>query len=149
MNTTEISVESCIDCCNGLLRGELSAVETYSQAIEKFNTGAKRAVLERIRAEHSESARKLHNHVLSMGGEPSTSSGVWGAFAKSVEGAAKMMGESTALKALMEGEEHGMREYQDALASEGVMDEIKTVIQLQLLPKLTEHVRILDQLKEN
>ncbi len=147
MNTTEISLESCIDNCNELLRGELSAVETYSQAIEKFNTGAERAVLERIRTEHSDSARVLHNHVLSMGGEPSTSSGPWGAFAKAVEGTAKMLGESTALKALIEGEEHGIHEYEDALASDGVMEEIKSIIRSQLLPRLTEHTRALDQLK--
>src|SRR5436190_2581964 len=128
MKTTELSMSSCIDACNGLLRGELSAVETYTQALDAFKTGAERAVLERIRAGHADSARQLHHHVLSMGGLPSTSSGAWGAFAKTVEGTAKMLGASTALNALQAGEEHGRREYQDALESDHIMDEIKTVM---------------------
>jgi hypothetical protein len=147
MNTTEISMSACIDACNELLRGELSAVETYTQAIESFKTGAERAVLERIRSGHEESARKLHNHVLSMDGLPSISSGPWGAFAKTVEGTAKVIGPDMALKALQEGEEHGIKEYRDALDSEDVMSEIKTVMRMELLPRLEENLRALDRLR--
>ncbi|HWB01528.1 MAG TPA: DUF2383 domain-containing protein [Verrucomicrobiales bacterium] len=148
MNTTELSLDSCINACNSLLRGELSAVDTYGQAIETFTTGAERAVLERIRSDHAQSARKLREHILSMGGEPSAGSGAWGAFAKAVEGTAKMMGKSAALKALEEGEQHGMKEYEDALESDGVMDEIKTTIRGELLPRLMEHLTALGRLKE-
>jgi uncharacterized protein (TIGR02284 family) len=146
MKTTEITLESCIDTCNELLRGELSAVETYSQVIDKLDSGAERAALERIRSDHEDSARQLHNHVLSMGGEPATSSGAWGAFARAVEGAAKMLGKSAALKTLEEGEEYGIREYREAVASGEMMDEIKTVIQRELLPRLSEHTRALSGL---
>ena len=34
MNTT--TTDKCIEACNSLLRGEISAIETYNQAIEKF-----------------------------------------------------------------------------------------------------------------
>ncbi len=147
MNATDTLLDSCIDHCNSLLRGEISAVETYTQAVAKFETGSERPVLERLRSDHEKSAHQLRQHVLSMGGEPASSSGGWGAFAKAVEGSAKILGESAALKALQEGEEHGIKEYEEALDSREVMDEIKTAIRGDLLPRLRQHIAELEALR--
>src|SRR6185436_15999874 len=57
MKTNQI----CIETCNKLLRGELSAVETYQQAIAKFAEGGERPVLERILADHQDSVRTLQS----------------------------------------------------------------------------------------
>ena len=143
MNATH----ECIDVCNSLLRGELSAVETYSQALEKFENDVERSALRAIQNDHQNSAARLREHLLDMGAEPATDSGAWGTFAKAVEGTAKLLGESPALAALQQGEEHGIDEYEEALRNEGVMAEIKTVIRQQLLPPLSEHVAALDRLK--
>ena len=143
MNATH----ECIDVCNSLLRGELSAVETYSQALEKFENDVERSALRAIQNDHQNSAARLREHLLDMGAEPATDSGAWGTFAKAVEGTAKLLGESPALAALQQGEEHGIDEYEEALRNEGVMAEIKTVIRQQLLPPLSEHVVALDRLK--
>lgn len=91
--------ESNIKVLNSLLRGEISAVETYNQAIEKFTGEQESVVLQRLKTEHVESAAILREQVTQAGGTPDTSSGAWGAFAKGVEGTAKLLGESTALKA--------------------------------------------------
>ena len=145
MNTT---TESCIDACNSLLRGELSAIETYRQALEKFSGGASGPVLREILAGHEENARLIREHILSMdGGEPATDSGVWGLFARAVEGSAKLLGESAALKALQEGEEHGMGEYEEALESDEVMEEMKDVIRERLRPSLAGHIQQLEALR--
>ena len=143
MNATH----ECIDVCNSLLRGELSAIETYSQAIAKFDSDPARSTLEDIRFDHEASASRLRDHLAEMGAEPATDSGAWGEFAKAVEGSAKVFGDSAALTALEKGEEHGINEYEEALRNPDVMDEIKTVIRTRLLPSLTEHIATLKRLK--
>lgn len=143
MNATH----ECIDVCNSLLRGELSAIETYTQAIAKFDSDPARSALEDIRFDHEASASRLRDHLAEMGGEAATDSGIWGEFAKAVEGSAKVFGDSAALTALETGEEHGIKEYEEALRNPDVMDEIKTVIRTRLLPALTEHIATLKRLK--
>ncbi len=143
MNATD----ECIDVCNSLLRGELSAVETYNQAIAKFDNDPERAALEGIRSEHQRSVSRLREHLTDMGATPDTDSGAWGSFAKAVEGTAKLLGESPALKALQEGEEHGVGEYEEALRNPEVMPEIKTIIRSELLPALSNHIAALDRMR--
>ncbi|WP_035603665.1 DUF2383 domain-containing protein [Haloferula sp. BvORR071] len=143
MNATD----ECIDVCNRLLRGELSAIETYSQAIAKFENDPERAALEGIREEHEHIAARLREHLDDMGALPSASSGAWGSFARAVEGTAKALGKSLALEALQQGEEHGIDEYERALRNPDVMIEIKTVIRGNLLPACSEHVAALIRLR--
>ena len=143
MNATH----ECIDVCNSLLRGELSAVETYSQALEKFDSEIESSTLRSIQADHQHSVSRLREHLIEMEAEPATESGAWGTFAKAVEGAAKMLGESPALAALHQGEEHGIDQYEEALRNPDVMEEIKTVIRQELLPPLSEHIAALDRLR--
>lgn len=139
--------ESCIKVCNSLLRGELSAIQTYDQALEKFSGSSETATLERIRAEHEESAQILRNHIADMGGTPDSDSGAWGSFAQAVEATAKLLGESAALKALIEGEQHGIKEYEQALEKDEVMVEAKESIRETLLPSLFDHVATLEALR--
>lgn len=138
--------EECIDTCNELLRGELAAVETYCQAQEKFSDQPQAGTLTRIRETHAAHVDQLTRHVVSMGGTPSRDSGPWGGFAKAVTGGAKMLGETTAIQALIVGERHGISEYEDALNNEDVMSEIKTVIRGEFLPDLRANVSALEQL---
>jgi bacterioferritin (cytochrome b1) len=139
--------QSCIDSCNKLLRGELSAVETYTQAIEKFSGSRESEVLAGLRSEHQHSVAELSKHVSAMGGTPDSDSGPWGTFAVAVEGTATMLGESAALTALIEGEKHGINEYNDALADPEVMEEAKDSIRDSLLPRLFDHVAVLEGLR--
>ncbi len=134
------ATEECIEACNELLRGELSAVESYTQAIRKFENESERTALEGIRTDHEKAAGKLRSHIQDMSGEPSTGSGAWGGFVQTLEGAAILLGESPALAVLERGEQHGIEEYKDALDNEDVMDEIKQVIRGQLLPSCAEHL---------
>ena len=143
MNTT---TDHCIDVCNSLLRGEISAVETYTQAIDKFRNDPEISTLEQIRSEHVESANRLRENVRSMGGAPSNDSGAWGAFSKMVEGAAKLMGSSAALKGLKQGESYGKNNYEDALRNDDVMPGCKDMIRRELLPRQVRHLELLDQL---
>lgn len=147
MNTTTTNNEHCIKTCNSLLRGELSAVETYNQAIEKFSEKNDCSELVRIRDEHAYAVGKLRANVTEMGGTPDTDSGAWGNFAKSVQGAANLFGEDSGLKALQQGEEHGQSDYQDALDDDEVLPACKQLIQTELLPKVNEHIAALKRLE--
>src|SRR5688572_26845251 len=86
--------QECIDVCNSLLRGELSAVETYEQALEKFEGQGHSEILAALQSDHRSNAEILRSHLLDMGAEPADSSGAWGGFAQAVEGSAKLFGES-------------------------------------------------------
>ncbi len=140
--------EDCIKTCNSLLRGELSAVETYGKAIEKYPATPVTAELTRIQSEHRESANRLTANVREMGGTPETDSGAWGAFAKTVQSAANLFGSESAIESLQKGEEHGRNDYRDALEDDDVMDACKTMIRTELLPRVENHITVLERLEE-
>jgi uncharacterized protein (TIGR02284 family) len=140
------STQTLNDALNSLLRGELAATETYQQALAKVSNEPGSEELRRIHDEHRTAANTLRQHVRHMGGEPDHGSGAWGSFAKTVEGAAKLLGNAPALKALKEGEEHGAKEYEDALKQDGLPAECRSLIAATLLPQTRNHVAVLDRL---
>jgi len=136
-----------------LVRGEIAAAETYKQALRKLvgsqaeaGTDPRAAELRRIQEEHGEAIRKLRAKLSALGEEPPTGSGVWGAWSKAVQGTADAFGEKAAIKALKEGEEHGVKDYEDALADEALDPGIKELITAELLPQTRAHVPALDRL---
>lgn len=131
------------DTLNGLLKGELSAVETYQQAMDKFKDTKGLRELTRIRDEHRNAASTIREHIHQHGVQPEKSSGAWGTFARAVEGGAKFFGNDAALKALKEGEQYGIKAYEKALKE--LPDDCKTVIN-SILPQEREHVPVLDRL---
>lgn len=150
MNTTDTTDhKSCIDVCNGLLRGELSAVETYSLAINRYVGKTAITDLQRIRSEHALSAARLSQHVRDMGGNPDDDSGAWGMFAKAVQGAANLFGAESAIESLQRGEEKGRSDYEDALKNDDVMAEAKEMIRSELLPRVNHHIATLERLEDS
>lgn len=135
-----------VDTLNSLLRGELAATETYQQALAKIGDEPGGADLRRIHREHREAANTWRQHVHEFGGQPDQDSGAWGVFAKAVEGTAKIFGDTAALKALKEGEEHGIRSYEEALEDEELPAECRLLISSTLLPQTREHVLTLERL---
>lgn len=142
------SQEEKSDTLNSLLRGEISAVETYQQAMDKIGSGPGAVELRLIHDEHREAANTLRKHIRDHQGTPDKGSGAWGAFAKAVAGVAKLFGNTAALKALKEGEEHGAKSYEDALEDKDLAGECKELIRTRLLPQTRAHVAVLDRLME-
>lgn len=135
-----------VTALNSLLRGEMSALETYRDAREKLGEeSVLGAELLQIQLEHRDASDALWHHIEQHGGKPSEGSGPWGAFAKTVEGAAALLGDNAVLKALKEGEEHGLKDYQDALEDKDLPEDCKAVIR-GLLVKQREHIATLDRL---
>jgi uncharacterized protein (TIGR02284 family) len=135
-----------MDCLNELLRGELSATETYQQAMAKVGNELGAAGLRQLRDDHRTAANALRQHIHEHGGQPDQDSGAWGYFAKAVEGSAKVFGNAAAMKALKEGEEHGVKLYEDALEDASLPEECKALIRSKLLPQTRAHIATLDRL---
>jgi len=93
-----------VDEINRLLRSELSAIETYQQALdkerEKFGHETEFQQLNAILAEHQQAASQLTTQIQQLGGTPVQDSGAWGMWSKIVMATAKLMGDKAALKAL-------------------------------------------------
>lgn len=141
------SNEACIQVCNSLLRGELSAVETYSLAINHYAGKPAVPELQKIRTEHALSAARLSQNIREMGGTPEDESGAWGVFAKVVQGAANLFGEDSALESLKKGEEKGRSDYEAALEGNEMMDSHKETVRSELLPRVNHHIATLDRLE--
>ena len=132
---------------NSLLRGEISAAETYRMAIDKVADGkhaTNAGLLREIQEEHGRAAQALRDRIQELGGEASDSSGPWGMWAKTVQGTMNLFGDTSSLKALKEGEEHGLKDYQEAL--DDVDPSSMQLIQNQLIPAQQRHINLLDQL---
>jgi uncharacterized protein (TIGR02284 family) len=139
------TIDTVTSTLNSLLRGEMSAIETYRQAIEKMDNEAGSDVLHMLRVDHRDAADALWHHVENHGGKPSEDSGPWGAFAKAVEGTAKMFGNAAALKALKEGEEHGLKDYEEALKDKNLPADCQALIR-GLMEKQRAHLPLIDRL---
>jgi uncharacterized protein (TIGR02284 family) len=127
--------EKKIDKLNEFLRGEVSAVETYDLALGKTKHTELVASLRQLRDEHAHRVALLGQQIRLWGGEPSEGSGVWGAFTKAVQAGAELLGDATAIAALEEGEDHGLRMYRDALAETDIDDAAyKSLVSTVLLP---------------
>lgn len=137
-----------IDRLNSLLRGEISAAETYRNVLEKLAASghpANAATLTEMLAEHGRSHRLLHDRITELGGTPTDNSGVWGVWAQAVQGTLTIIGgDAGGLRALREGEEHGQRDYETALNE---VDAVTAqLIQDRLLPVQQQHLDSLDRM---
>src|SRR5690349_18504761 len=105
-----MATKSSIDQLNSFLRGEISAVETYRIAIDRLDTNsASHGELAACMQSHQERVDLLRDQIRMLGGAPAEKSGPWGAFAKTVEGGAALLGDKMSISALEEGEDHGLK----------------------------------------
>jgi uncharacterized protein (TIGR02284 family) len=140
-----------VDDLNRLLRDELSATETYRQALDKIRADhghdARFMQLTQMQQDHEQAATKLRTLIQQMGGTASNDSGPWGTWSKTVMGAAKLLGDKAALKSLKEGEESGLKEYDRVMRHEHTPEPVKQVFR-SLMTQEQQHVTQLDRLIE-
>ena len=137
------------DQMNTLLRDELSAVETYQQALgkgeDRLGHESEFEQLAAILNDHERAAARLEALIRKLGSTPTQDSGGWGAWSHIVMGTAKLFGEKSALKALKEGEESGLKEYQDVLQDPAIPGDLKTEVNTFAANQIA-HIRTLDEL---
>jgi len=139
------TLQDGVEPLNRLLRGELSAVETYQQALESVSSQTAISELERISSEHLQAVDMLREQIRQFGGIADESSGAWGLWAKTVEGTANLFGDAASLKALKEGEEHGLKEYQAIMDDPDLLPEFKSLLTERLQLRQKEHIETLDR----
>ncbi|HEU4412930.1 MAG TPA: DUF2383 domain-containing protein [Polyangiaceae bacterium] len=100
---------------NSFLRGELSAVETYYDALRSVSGPDTRAALEDCARSHELRVQCLRDAIARMGGTPARGSGAWGTFAGLVEAGARAFGGRAAVSALARGEDRGLDDYRGNL----------------------------------
>jgi len=93
-----------IEDLNELLKNELSAIETYNQALSKYQDTLGLEVLTGCQASHSDRANKLRSAIASLNAAPTDDIGLGGKFAKLVMDGADKMGDKAILVALQADE---------------------------------------------
>jgi len=129
-----------------IIKGERAAVETYGQVFEKYGSDSQIDKLRYFSKDHKQAVIELNNIARQSNIEIPESSGAWGTWSKLVTGTAKILGEKSALKALKEGEEHGLKEYEDLLSSSNVPIQLKNMIQERFIPMQKKHIEDIDSL---
>lgn len=136
---------------NKCLRSELSAIDTYHQVLEKHRqhhaSDTNFQQLNQMLDDHRDAASRLQSLIRQNGGTPSTDSGAWGTWATIVMGAAKLLGDKAALKALKEGEESGLKDYENVARDSSASTEVQNITS-PLMVRVQEHIRQLDRLIE-
>ena len=141
-----VNVDQSINQLKSFCRGELSAVETYRQAIDAVKEDWIVAALRRNMASHDTRARLLIRRIAELGGEPPESSGAWGTFAMAAEGAAASFGEKSALSVLEQGEDHGLSDYRSDLANLDL--DSQQLVRTMILPQQVQTHRTLSEIKQ-
>lgn len=128
-----------------LIRGELAAVKTYDTVLKDMKAGAEKTRLQAIREGHQSNVTRLSKFVAGKPDllEDTESAGAWGTFATTWTKGAKLMGNDAALKALQQGEEHGIREYKEALEDDSISKDLKAQIKSDMLPRQEKHIETL------
>jgi demethoxyubiquinone hydroxylase (CLK1/Coq7/Cat5 family) len=124
--------EHSLEQMNSFLRGEISAVETYEQALPAIKTDSTREELQRCEQSHRARVESIRQRIIAKGGKPSEGGGAWATFAKALTGGAKLVGEKAAIQALEAGEDHGLADYRK---DREVLDpELRAFVDSELLP---------------
>jgi hypothetical protein len=131
---------------NHLLQGEVSAVETYTQAMNRFDDLEVICELQLVRDEHGRAVRALRDQIIQFGIAPSDGSGAWSTFNLTGLEAMDSIGPATVLAVLCQGEEHAIREYEDALERSDLHLDSERLIRAKLLPGCRAHVEKLNAL---
>ena len=142
---------SATETLNKLLKSELSATETYQQALDKFQEDSalgEATDLRPLYEDHQQAATSLREMIQQTGGTPAEDSGAWGTWSNLVMGGAKLMGKDAALKALMEGEKSGQEDYEEALQESDLPSDVRSLVETRLQPAMNEHIRTLSRLLE-
>jgi hypothetical protein len=138
-----------IQSINSLLQNELSAMETYKQALDKFREQTALGDMDFLMSfyeEHKAAVCSLRGKIQQLGGISAQDSGAWGTWAKLVMAGANVLGKQAAIKVLREGELAGSEDYKNALLDHELPSGIRSLIENKLLPTQQRHMRTLNQL---
>lgn len=128
-----------------LVRGEISALKAYDQLLTDTKDEKQKQKLMMIRKDHEKALSKLSKYVAGKPDllEDTQDAGAWGAFAKTWVKGGQLLGNKNALNALKQGEEHGIKEYKEALEDDSINADLKKMIKTEMLPSQEKHIEAL------
>jgi len=133
------------DSLNALLRVELSAIETYTEAITHLGPQGGAATLEYVRGNHREAVEWLRERVRHQGRHAVSSPGLWCGFASLMD-THDLVGMATILAALKQGEQHMLNEYEEAVRSDDLDEECREHFFTRNIPDGERHLLELDHM---
>lgn len=125
------TLPSTIRVLNSLLQGERSAVTTYERARHHLE-GEYGTELEANRTCHAKRVEVLTRRIQELGGVPTVHGGSWVGLTNAIEQMASIMGHSTVISALEQGEDIGLDDYKESLMKVDAIS--KEMILRDLLP---------------
>lgn len=134
-----------------LLKGELSATETYQKALDELNFPGGKFMTNSLMpmfVDHKAAVSMLQEQVVKLGGTPQKSAGLWGSWPKLIFEGANLSGKHSAVEVLLEGEKVSEENYAAALKDPALSADIRKLIETKLLPTQQSHVRSLDRVLE-
>src|SRR5687767_6833490 len=96
---------------NDYLRTELSAVDTYSLALDAADDPTLVGTLRQLRDNHHHRVSVLISKIRDVGKTPAQSAGTWGAFVKLVQAGADLFGDRAAIACLEQFEDRMLAIY--------------------------------------
>jgi hypothetical protein len=138
---TETGIATDLETLNGFLRGELSAVETYTKILKEFDAPDVISALQAIRDAHDRAARILCDHIAWCGGMSALGVRPSGEFAGLVGGSVRLLGPDAVLVALREGERDLVAQYE---AARDLSLDCLRPIRTELLPLCRGHIERLE-----
>ncbi|HEY9787277.1 MAG TPA: DUF2383 domain-containing protein [Candidatus Obscuribacterales bacterium] len=133
-----------VSTLNILLGGEMSAVDSYDEAIHRVRDAELIPTLVECRESHALRAERLRQRLIDLGAHPKANAGIWGGIAKIAEAGASIVGDRAAIAILAGGEEYGLDQYttyQQRLDSES-----SKLVEDELLPEQMKTQRTLSVL---
>ncbi len=134
-----------------LLNDELSATETYQKALEELNFPGGQFTSNSLKpmfGDHKEAVSMLQDQIVKLGGTPHKSACSWGTWPRIIFEDASLFGKRSAIKVLLAGEKAGEAGYVEALKNSTLSSDIRTLIEMKLLPTQQSHIRSLDRVLE-
>jgi hypothetical protein len=130
-----------------ILCAEMSAVETYDHALQNFTKGEDRDKIELARDCHVKRVDTLAGKLYEMGGSPTESSGVWGAFTRVLDAGVGVVTDKMAIALLEEGEERTIQQYRDLIAGTKQEPDVQTLASV-LLTQQEATQRMIKEMQE-
>jgi len=133
---------------NEILRGEISAKESYRQVMEKVKSDPESHRLKEFLTDHKDAVSFWEAQAVGEFKQPQTDSGVWGKAVEAFVGTSKLLGDKNALKALKAGEEIGLKSYQNMLTDDQLSMSQKESIKTKFIPRQERHINSLNAMIE-
>jgi hypothetical protein len=138
--------QHAITALNSLLQSELSAVETYDQAVDLVDDDSGGTRLKGILQNHLQAADLLWQQLELRGGRKDPGSAVWRSFARAINGQRQSATNPDALQALQQGEGCGALNYELALLDQDLSTDCRDLIQTILLPQTRNNIAVLESI---